>query len=274
MRQQLNRALNVQEIQRLAPSVFAEAPSDKMSEKYMFIPTIDVVKQIESQGFSVVSALQSRSKTPEGKDFAKHMLRFRKTEHLEKQLLNVGDSVTELVLTNSHDGASAFNLALGLFRQVCANGLCVSDNIAAASVRHIGYSHDKIINAQFDVLSKETLLIESVQSMRDVTLSQEERLALASSALDLRYDSGATKPRPDQLLQPRRYADTSKDLWTTFNVIQENMIRGGLRTITQNERGQVRRNSTRAVNSVSENKRLNQALWTLAETMKQLKGAA
>ena len=240
----------------------------------MFIPTIDVVQQIEKQGFSVVSALQSRSKTPEGKFFARHMLRFRKTEHLEKQLLNVGDSVTELILTNSHDGASAFNLALGLYRQVCANGLCVSDNIAAASVRHVGYSHDKIINAQFDVLSKETLLIESVQSMRDVTLSQEERLALASSALDLRYESDATKPRPDQLLQPRRYADTSKDLWTTFNVIQENMIRGGLRTITQNERGQVRRNSTRAVNSVGENKRLNQALWTLAETMKQLKGAA
>jgi len=57
------------------------------------------------------------------------------------------------------------------------------------------------------------------------------------------------------------------DLWTTFNTVQENLIRGGLRGRT----AKGNRTSTRAVKGVSENVRLNKALWTLAEKMAQLK---
>jgi hypothetical protein len=31
------------------------------------------------------------------------------------------------------------------------------------------------------------------------------------------------------LLNPRRYGDGAKDLWTTLNCVQENIIRGGQR---------------------------------------------
>jgi hypothetical protein len=32
---------------------------------------------------------------------------------------------------------------------------------------------------------------------------------------------------PSLLLSPRRYGDGAKDLWTTLNCVQENIIRGG-----------------------------------------------
>lgn len=272
-----NRSFNnVSELSRdtlakFAPSVFAEAPADHTSDKYLFVPTISVVEQIEKEGWAVVNASQSRSRTEEGKDTVRHMLRFRRRDALDRRLFNVGDSVTELVLVNAHNGLAAFNLSLGLFRQVCGNGLIVSDTLAGESVRHVGYDHSKIIEAQYRVLDQETKMIESVEAMRSVVLDEGERTALAKSALALRYDEDQTKPEAFRMLTPRRYADQNKDLWTTFNVIQENMIRGGIRTRSIGANGRIRRNSTRAVNSVVENKRLNQGLWTLAEEMRRLK---
>lgn len=275
MRQVNNTALSREDMLRKAPSIFAEAPSAKTTSKYMFVPTIQVVEQIEKQGFTVVQAGQSRSRKEDGTDYAKHMIRFRRNEHVGLQIEEVDKSVPELVLFNSHNGLSSFQLNLGLYRLVCSNGLIVGDTLASESVKHVGYNHDKIIDAQYRVLSNETKLIETSQAMQQIELTQPERLLLAESALQVRYASEDTKPEPIKLLSPRRYADQKTDLWTTFNVIQENMIRGGVRTITRDEQGRaIRRNSTRAVNSVSENKRLNQALWTLAEEMKKLKVGA
>ena len=269
-----NQVLTRDELKHFAPSVFATEPSSKTSDKYLFVPTVQVIEQIESQGYSVVKAMQSRAKSAEGRDFVKHLLRFRKTESLENRLLNAKDSSTELILVNSHNGSSAFQLHLGVFRIACLNGMIAGDIFAARSVRHIGFSNDKIIDAQYQVLENETKLIESVESMRSVELNKDEKMLLAETALSIRYDKDETQPRPEQLLRPRRQADTGSDLWSTFNVIQENIIKGGLRTISATETGRVVRNSTREVKSVDQNKKLNQALWTLAEEMRKLKGAA
>ncbi|WP_271898783.1 DUF932 domain-containing protein [Candidatus Phyllobacterium onerii] len=71
---------------------------------------------------------------------------------------------------------------------------------------------------------------------------------------------------------PRRYDDKANDLWTTFNVTQENVIRGGLRGMLLDEQGRrVRRVSTRAVNGIDQDIKLNKALWVLSQKMAQLK---
>jgi hypothetical protein len=49
----------------------------------------------------------------------------------------------------------------------------------------------------------------------------------------------------------------------TFNLVQENMLRGGLRGHSESGR----RTRTRAVTSVSEDIRLNKALWTMAQAL-------
>jgi hypothetical protein len=59
--------------------------------------------------------------------------------------------------------------------------------------------------------------------------------------------------------------DFDLDLWTTFNVVQENLMRGGIVSFKLNDLGYpIARQSTRAVNSISKNLDLNKNLWTLA----------
>lgn len=88
--------------------------------------------------------------------------------------------------------------------------------------------------------------------------------------LALRYDV-TEAPAPiteDQLLRARRTEDNRPDLWTTFQRVQENVIKGGVRGRSATGR----RMSTRGVTGIDQDLRLNRAMWVLAEEMRKLKG--
>ena len=88
----------------------------------------------------------------------------------------------------------------------------------------------------------------------------------------MRYgeDWAAHSPvRAGQLLEARRSNDRGTDLWVTFNRVQENLLKGGLAGRAKSGR----RVRTRQVRSVTEDVRLNRALWRLAERFAQLKAA-
>ena len=77
----------------------------------------------------------------------------------------------------------------------------------------------------------------------------------------------------EQLLRANRREDVSGDLWTTFNRVQENVIRGGLSAFGRDANNRRRRQTMRAVEGIDQNRALNRALWTLAERMAELKAA-
>jgi hypothetical protein len=84
----------------------------------------------------------------------------------------------------------------------------------------------------------------------------------------LRYDEDTPAPITEsQVLRPRRIDDDRCDLWATFNRVQENLIDGGLRTRAINGR----RLTTRPVQGIDQNLRLNRALWRLADGLRRLK---
>ena len=72
---------------------------------------------------------------------------------------------------------------------------------------------------------------------------------------------------------PRRQDDTAPNLWNVFNVVQENAIRGGLTATGRDANNRPRRATTRAVNGIDQDVKLNRALWTLATRMAELKAA-
>ena len=94
-----------------------------------------------------------------------------------------------------------------------------------------------------------------------------QQAAYASAALSLRYDEGEAPIRPEQVIRPRRTDDRDPSLWNTFNVVQENLVNGGIHGANPETRRRLR---TRAVSGISENTRLNKALWTLTEEMRKL----
>lgn len=75
--------------------------------------------------------------------------------------------------------------------------------------------------------------------------------------------------KPDDILEARRTEDAGSTLWQVFGRTQENLFKGGLRGRSTSGRA----TRTRAINSVTEDVRLNRALWKLTERFAELKGA-
>jgi hypothetical protein len=254
----------INHLRKQAPSIFATEAFGKMSDKYKFIPTIDVVEALAKEGFTPSKVFESSVRSEEKRGYAKHLIRFRNIDILPQ----VGELIPEIVLTNSHDGSSAFQLSAGLYRLVCSNGLTVGADQFSVRQRHSG-KVDDVIEGVFSLVDEFPAIADTAREWQGTRLTPEQQLALATAALPLRWtadEDGKYPVEASQLLRLRRRADASADLWSTFNVIQENIIKGGVRARTSTG---VRRAST-AVKSVDGDQRLNKALWTLAAEMSQL----
>jgi hypothetical protein len=257
------RTLTELELQRYTPSVFSTESNEKTSAKYSVIPTIEVVRGLQNAGFYPVLAQQARVRDQGNKPFTKHMLRFRHHTSLEK-----GGNTPEIVLINSHDGKSSYQLRGGIYRIACMNGLIVGNEYCHFKIRHQGDVVGRVIDSANEIVQVIPRALDVAEEWKGITLDHEQRKVYAQSALMLKYEgSDDLLQTPERFLQPKRQADTSKDLWTTFNVIQEHLIRGGTRYFDA-ENYQYRR--TRGVNSITENAKLNTALWNLTEKMAQL----
>lgn len=262
----MNQALTNDQLRCVAPSIFATQPWEKVSSKYAFIPTIQVVDALRGEGFLPVKAMQSKARIEGKGDFTKHLIRFRRQQDLG---MKHGTELPEIVLVNSHDRSSSYQLSAGIFRLVCSNGMVVkSSNFGDIKVQHSGNIVDRVIEGSYSIINDMPKVIEQMETMKTVVLPFSHQMAFAKAALELRYptDEAGNSKSPitaDQLLRVRRHGDADGTLWTTFNRVQENFIKGGLRgTGTTGKR-----TTTRKINSVTEDIRLNKALWMLAEEL-------
>jgi len=271
--------MSTDQLRQAAPSIFATEPYFKMSQRYAFIPTIDIVEKMQNEGFMPVKADQSRCRIKGKADFTKHMVRFRHVDYLSDTLQAVGVEIPEIVLVNSHDGASGYQIHAGLFRLICANSMVSAGaTFDSINVRHSGKIVDDVIEGSFRVIDGIPALMDSIDGMKKVDLDRDEQLAFSRAATEIRYPSdehgNSTAPfSPEKLLAPKRvyYGDDKlPTLWNTFNNIQENYMKGGLRGIGRTGR----RTTTRAIKSVNADLATNRALWILAESMKELKQQA
>ena len=249
----------------VAPSIFATGKHESRSDRYAYIPTIDVLNGLRREGFQPYMAAQSRSRIPGKSEFTKHMIRLRQPGELA-----LNNEFFEIVLINSHDGTSSYQMMSGMFRLVCTNGMIRGDIETDVRVPHKGDITSNVIDAAFKILGESDGIRESMEEMKSTRLSLPESHAFAEAALSLKYEDGEAPFAAEKLLQPRRQADLKDDLWTTFNRVQENMIKGGVHGITKN----FSRTTTRPVTSIDTNVRLNKALWMLADKMADLKTVA
>ncbi len=247
---------------KYCPSIFATQAWDGCSERYAFIPTSRIIHELRKEGFQPFSAIQANSRTEGKAEFTRHMLRFRHESEISST------EAKEIIYTNAHDKTSASLMVGGVLRFVCNNGCVAGENIQEIRIRHNGNVIDNVIEGSYRILKDFELIDSSMDIMKSIKLETSEQRVFAEAALSLKYDEPDKAPiHSHQLLDVKRRVDLKGDLWTIFNVVQENLIRGGLAGRTANNR----RTTTRAVNSISENIKLNRALWTLAESMAALK---
>ncbi|MDP1615467.1 MAG: DUF932 domain-containing protein, partial [Methylococcales bacterium] len=224
-----------------------------------------------NEGFMPTWVGQSNCRLKEKRDFTKHMIRFRHRD-TEPSFTNL---FPELVLVNSHDGLSSYRLNAGVFRLICSNGLVAGHSYDEVRVRHQGDVVGNVIEGTYKIIENTQSMIESSEKMASVRLDSQEMQLFAEAAHALRFEDSPVGDivKPEKLLTPRRREEmNANDLFSVFNIVQENTIKGGLVVRTRDERGYIKRVTTREVKSIDQNIKLNKALWTLSEKMMALKG--
>jgi len=270
------RPMTEDEMRKVAPSIFATSAHESRSERFQPIPTIEILRALTAEGFVPVGAKQSGTRTEGKADFTKHLIRLRRID--DGKTYHVGDTVCEILLKNANDGTSAYELMAGLFRVRCLNSLVTqTGTIEETKVRHSGDVQGKVIDATYTVLKAAENALVAPQDWSTLRLNSEEKEILAQSAHMLRFGDAdgavATPIQPAQLLKQRRADDVSDDLWTTWNVVQENAVKGGIRAFGRDDLGRPRRVKSRAVTGIDQDIKLNKALWHLGAEMAKLKGA-
>lgn len=258
--------LSDEQIRAVAPSIFAEGAHESRSARYTYIPTIEVLGALRKEGFKPFMACQTRVRNESKREHTKHMLRLRHAAQID------GAEAHEIILLNSHDGTSSYQMLAGMFRFVCSNGLVCGHTMHDIRIRHNGDVVGDVIEGAFTVLDSFTAAEEQREKMQLMTVNRGEQAAFARAALALKYEDiepGLFPISEAQVLMPRRFEDRRDDLWSVFNRAQENLTKGGLRARSANGRA----STTRPLNGIDQNIKLNRALWILAEEMQRLKAA-
>ena len=242
-----NEPLTNEQLEQLAPSLFADEPYFEASDKYHFVSTIDVINEIRDYAWYPVGVSEA---------------------NVRDEFLNPGENVVELLLFNSHDRSKCFSISAGVFRFVCANGLVVSDEVFESyQIKHLGDKENdvsiainKIAKAKYDILDK-------IKLFSKIPLTQDDKASFAKAAIPLRFEKHLEVDYRD-LLVPHRIEDKKDDLYTTFNTIQEHLIRGNISGINAETN---RRFTSRIIKSISTDTDINKKLWNMAESIAKIK---
>jgi hypothetical protein len=272
------RALTEDEMHRKAPAIFATAPHESRSERFHAIATIDILRKLQAEGFSPVGVKQSKTRDESRLSHCKHLIRLRRLDDATEY--KVGDNVLEIILKNANDGSCSYELMAGMFRIRCTNSLVSqTSTLDSIRVRHSGNAQliqDNVIEGTYTVLNETKKLLAAPELWGALKLDRHERIGLATGAHHARFadsEGEITTPiKPEQLLVPMRYDDRGEDLWTTFNVVQERTIKGGLKGVVRGDDGRTRRVTTRGVTGVDQDVKLNKSLWVMAAAIAKSRG--
>lgn len=251
------RTLDGEDLQRRTPAALAGEADPRTSASYKFLSTERIIEALRSVGFLPVQASQVRSRRMSPR-FAPHVIRFRR----RYETVQLRDSIPEILCLNSHNGRTALQFRLALYRPICTNGLIVcSEALPVWRVPHRGDVFDQAIAAVVQQAEQFAEIGRWVERMEQTRLDSEQRLSFASRALLLRYPGGQhAGMQAGQLLEARRSEDAGDDVWRVYNTIQENVIQGD--QLRQSASGRQLR--SRPIRAIARDVEINTGLWQIA----------
>jgi len=250
---------DVDKMRQLVPSLFATNPHPRMSGKYAFTNTYDILLHMHNRGYRVASIMGG------GTSFRKVLVRMRNDKH------RVDQRMPEMCVLDSHDGTTPIKLAIGFLDGVCLNGMIAGDFFYARRYLHrVPDLMQQIMLELDDVGEHITRMNKRLDEYTAYTTTIGERLRICDAAITARWgngdgvDEGFKAMLHAKLLKPRRNEDASQNLYKVMNVVQENTLRGGIHYISNN-----RMTSIRPISAVDRNVKINQAIWTAADEVLQ-----
>lgn len=98
-----DQPLSEEQMRNAAPSVFAAGKHQSRSDRYTYIPTIEILRGLRREGFEPFMVAQGASRIEGKAAFTKHMIRMRHAGQVQAR-----PEASEIILINSHDGASSY----------------------------------------------------------------------------------------------------------------------------------------------------------------------
>ena len=256
--------LSRDQIAQKVPSALAETHDGRRSDRYSFVRTLDIVDSMEAAGWGVVAAENPKARKSNSRDFGIHRLQFQSRSESNwladpRSNSSNGRLYPRIHVLNSHNGTSRLTIHAGLYALVCTNGLVICNgSVGEINVRHnAGFSQFDANAAVQQFANDMPKLSEAIANWGKLQLNREQVADLSTCAARIRWNKADDiLPNVESIYAPRRMEDTQTDLWTVFNRVQENVIRGGY---ARDKR------KARPVSQIREDLRINQELWALAE---------
>lgn len=254
----------------LCPAAMSETHADKLSERYIHLNTSDIVKRfIEADSALTVTGSWNRTARKGMPEHAAHTVTISHTGKGIPDPRNYSRSIVpQVIIENSHNGTGSLRFVLGLFAQVCSNGLCIAYGDASVYKHpHLNRREETFGSADaaavlVDLFGKLEGSFDTVRRMADMQLTASDREAFARDIILLRWPERVDKIDADAIssaLETRRMEDATNahSLWNTFNILQENVCGGAVRF----------NRKSRKLTNVLRHNALNLALWNRAELL-------
>ncbi len=244
------------------PSALATTHDGLRSDRYRFVPTVEVIDSMEANGWGVVKIRAPKARMVRSQSFGLHQVEFQ-----DRNAVAIQDPRSKVTgrgifprihIINSHNGASRFEVLAGMYALVCSNGLMISTgSVGEFSVRHnAAFSVEEAHRVIAQFRSRMDAMHETVERWNAVQLTPEQANEFAIAAARIRWNKPEDiMPEPSQLLLLNRPEDAGNSLWATFNTVQENLMDGGFKR---------NRRQVRKMTHIRESNRINMELWDLA----------
>ena len=248
-------------IETLPATVLQPTAHPDRSKRYAHVNSREVVAMLESEGYAVHSVAVTKTRRKQRDPlYAKHQVVLRHPD-----LPVIGGVTPQMIFVNSHDGTSSAEARQGLFRFVCSNGLVVGVDMARVRVRHSGDAATQVIRRVQEMSKTTQPLFQQIEKWSTIDLSKAKRTQFARLAAMLRWGD-PHRFEPEALLAPRRAEDDKGTLWTVFNRVQENTVRGGLLGLSATGRAA----TSRPLSEITATNTFNAQLWQLATEFSEL----
>lgn len=240
----------------LAVKALPDQPSPETSDKYSFIDTKVVVENMLDMGYEIFGYRQPKFRTVAGA-FGLHELDFR----LPSEMAKPQAEAARILFYNTYDGSRRAQFTAGMFRFICSNGLILGDTFHDQRFLHLGLDEAEFLDQLAEAVEASNRGKDHVERLKTITLDPSQYTEMAKLSLLARYPDEELLIDPATALMPRRREDVKTDLWTTWNVLQENLLTGGLPG--RDKGGEVR--VSRPVNQIQRSVTLNKDLWAILE---------
>jgi hypothetical protein len=248
--------LTKEDLMTIVPAAFAVGPAlDRVSDRYSFISTENIIDACVERGWYPTEARQSR-KVADTRH-ATHMITFRQPDPTVK----VEGAAPQITMINNHMAMKRAKLLAGFFKFMCSNGIVVGTGIAETRQTKV---HIDDAALEFELAFQQALngidtAVHTIQRWASTPLNRTQEIEFANACVLMKEHDvpfWASENDSRVYLERRRKEDFNHDLWTVFNVIQENMLQGGV-----SPKGR----ETRGITNVNEIERINVGLWNVAE---------